>query len=443
MKALIEKYNKNIPRYTSYPPVPFWSQCPKEEEWINHVKISYDKKMGLDLYIHVPFCEKLCFYCGCNRMITKNHNMEDEFLALVKKQWANYITKLGFTPKIHSVHMGGGTPTFLSPENIDDLLSTLITDKSHDFYGSIEIDPRTVKTEHLDVFKKHQVKRISLGIQDFDPKVQQSINRLQSFELVENVVNEIRNRNFESINFDVIYGLPNQTKETITNTFKLIEKLSPDLMAYYSYAHLPEKIKNQKLIKEDELPKAEDKKSLYELGKSLLNDLGFEDIGMDHFAKPENYLYEAKIKGDLHRNFMGYTDKKSNVLIGLGPTAISDSSLSFVQNTKNYADYKYMIESDSLSITSGHELNFEEKEAQKIILNIMCNEESLINFKDLPYLEDVTNELKEMQQDELLTLSENALKVSPLGKTYLRNIAAVFDYHLREKSKNIHFSKSL
>lgn len=443
MKALIEKYNKNIPRYTSYPPVPFWGQCPKEEEWINHVKISYDKKMGLDLYIHVPFCEKLCFYCGCNRMITKNHNMEDEFLVLVKKQWANYITKLGFTPKIHSVHMGGGTPTFLSPENIDDLLSTLITDKSHDFYGSIEIDPRTVKTEHLDVFKKHQVKRISLGIQDFDPKVQQSINRLQSFELVENVVNEIRNRNFESINFDVIYGLPNQTKETITNTFKLIEKLSPDLMAYYSYAHLPEKIKNQKLIKEDELPKAEDKKSLYELGKSLLNDLGFEDIGMDHFAKSENYLYEAKIKGDLHRNFMGYTDKKSNVLIGLGPTAISDSSLSFVQNTKNYADYKYMIESDSLSITSGHELNLEEKEAQKIILNIMCNEESLIDFKDLPYLEDVKNELKEMQQDELLTLSENALKVSPLGKTYLRNIAAVFDYHLREKSKNIHFSKSL
>lgn len=443
MKALIEKYNKNIPRYTSYPPVPFWNQCPKEEEWINHVKISYDEKMGLDLYIHVPFCEKLCFYCGCNRMITKNHNLEEEFLDLVKKQWANYIHRLGFTPKIHSVHMGGGTPTFLSPENIDELLSTLIIDKSHDFYGSIEIDPRTVKTEHLDIFKKHQVKRISLGIQDFDPKVQQSINRLQSFELVENVVNEIRQRHFESINFDVIYGLPNQTKETITNTFKLIEKLSPDLIAYYSYAHLPEKIKNQKLIKEEELPLAETKKSLYELGKSLLNDLGFQDIGMDHFAKPQNYLYQAKIKGDLHRNFMGYTDRKSNVLIGLGPTAISDSSMSFVQNTKNYADYKYMIESDSLSITSGHQLNAEEKEAQKIILNIMCNEESSIDFKDLPYLEDVKNELNEMQKDELLSFGENSLKVSTLGKTYLRNIAAVFDYHLREKSKNIHFSKSL
>lgn len=443
MKSLIEKYNKNIPRYTSYPPVPFWSQCPEEEEWISHVKKYYDERMGLDLYIHVPFCEKLCYYCGCNRTITKNHKVEEEYVELVKRQWANYLKKLGFIPKIHSIHLGGGTPTFLSAKHLDELLTTLIAFKSHDFYGSIEIDPRTVKEEHLDVFKKHQVKRISLGIQDFDLNVQQSINRIQSFELVEHVVSEIRKRNFESINFDVIYGLPNQNEKTITNTFKSIEKLSPDLIAYYSYAHLPDKIKNQKLIKEEELPTGEEKKSLYSLGKEILNRLGYQDIGMDHFSKKDNYLYEAKISGKLHRNFMGYTDKKSNILIGLGPTAISDSSESFVQNTKNYVDYKLMIENDLLGITSGHHLNHDEKEAQKIILNVMCNEEGRIDLRNLPYAEEVQKELKEMQIDGLLEFDGYSLKVSNHGKPYLRNIAAIFDYHLREKTKAIHFSKAL
>lgn len=439
--SLLAKYNRPGPRYTSYPPVPFWSGAPKEDQWIGHLKTVYDEKEGMDLYVHVPFCEKLCYYCGCNRIITKNHNNEEKFCDLLLAEWELYKKRLGFIPKINSLHFGGGTPTFLSAENLEKLILSLTENKSEHFIGSIEIDPRTTTLEHLDCFKRNSIKRVSLGIQDFDEGVQAAINRKQSFELVETLVGELRARGIDSINFDVIYGLPRQTEATITKTFDLIRKLRPDMIAYYSYAHLPEKLKNQRLINTEELPGAELKQALYEKGKELLLQDGYEDVGMDHFALPSNFLYEAKINNRLHRNFMGYVDKKSKILLGLGPSSISDSSLSFMQNEKGFNEYEMKIKAGVLAVSNGHIHSNDDKETQKIILDLMCNEESELTI--LPHLEEILKELEEFQNDGLVKVQKNRIKILPEGKKFIRNVAMTFDFYFREKMPRDKFSQTI
>ena len=243
LKKLIDKYSRPGPRYTSYPPVPFWTGAPDESEWLRQIATRYSPDQGVDLYVHVPFCERLCYYCGCNRTITRNHEVEDPFVQMVIQEWDIYRNKLGFSPKVNSLHFGGGTPTFLSPQNLNTLISCLTANRTDSFIGSIEIDPRTCSIEHLKVLSNTGVSRVSLGIQDFDPEVQKSINRLQSVSMVEKLVEKLREYYFKSINFDLIYGLPKQSIDSITDTMRIVAKLRPDLIAFYGYAHLP---KNQK-----------------------------------------------------------------------------------------------------------------------------------------------------------------------------------------------------
>ena len=444
MSDLLEKYNRQGPRYTSYPPVPFWKNTPSEALWINHLKSVYSEKEGMDLYVHVPFCEKLCYYCGCNRIVTKNHSVQDNFVELILAEWDIYCSQLGFIPKINSLHFGGGTPTFLTPENLEKIITKLAKNKKENFTGSIEIDPRNTTIEHLDCFKKNGIKRVSLGIQDFDPLVQKAINRDQSFELVETLVKELRKREFESINFDVIYGLPKQNKETITETFRLIKKLRPDLIAYYSYAHLPERLKNQRLINSSDLPEGSEKQALYELGKELLAIDGYVDVGMDHFALPDNFLFKAKEDNRLHRNFMGYVDKKSPILLGLGPSSISDSSLSFAQNEKGMNEYEIKIKSKKLAITNGHTHDENDLNVQKIILGLMCkNESALEDIARIPFWGEVKHDLSEMQEDGMIQFDDYKVVVLPLGKKFIRNIAMVFDFYFREKMPAEKFSRTI
>lgn len=444
MSDLLAKYNRQGPRYTSYPPVPFWKNAPGESEWIGHLKSVYSEKEGMDLYVHVPFCEKLCYYCGCNRIVTKNHSVQDNFVNLLLAEWQTYCDRLGFTPTINSLHFGGGTPTFLTPENLEKLIVTLTVNKKENFTGSIEIDPRNTSIEHLDCFKRNGIKRVSLGIQDFDPLVQKAINRAQSFELVETLVHELRIREFESINFDVIYGLPKQTSETITETFRLIRKLKPDLIAYYSYAHLPERLKNQRLINPADLPEASEKQAFYELGKELLAMDGYADVGMDHFALPHNFLFKAKDDNRLHRNFMGYVDKKSPILLGLGPSSISDSSLSFAQNEKGMNEYEIKIKSGSLAINLGHTHDEKDLNVQKIILSLMCrNESTLLDTQQIPYWNDVISELKSMEDDGMIKMDDYKVIVLPIGRKFIRNIAMVFDFYFREKMPAEKFSRTI
>jgi oxygen-independent coproporphyrinogen III oxidase len=444
INELIKKYNRPGPRYTSYPPVPFWTNAPSEEQWISHIKKSYSEVEGVDLYVHVPYCESLCYYCGCNRTITKNHDVEDFYLAAILKEWDLYREKLGFTLKVNSLHFGGGTPTFLSPLNLEKLIVTMLQNKSPTFIGSIEIDPRTCKDAHLEVLSRLGIKRVSLGIQDFDPFVQKAINREQSPEMVKLLVEKIRQNHFSSMNFDLIYGLPKQSLDSISDTIKIVSALRPDLIAFYSYAHLPERIKNQRLIVESELPTPELKRELYELGKKLLLDEGYHDVGMDHFALPGSFLYQAMKEKRLNRNFMGYVDKKSPVLIGLGPTSISDSSMSFVQNIKDVKNYVQKVQSGGLPLEVGHTHNADDLLIQELILEMMCHHEiTLNNVLNLPYWEDIQNELKVFEEDGIIEMKQNQILITPKGKGFVRNVAMSFDFHLREQSSKVKFSQTV
>lgn len=441
-KNLIQKYNKPGPRYTSYPPVPFWRNTPDETTWITHLKTQYDEERGIDLYVHVPYCESLCYYCGCSRTITKNHDVEEPYLNMVLKEWELYQNKLGFTPKINSLHFGGGTPTFLSPDHLNKLMKSLLINRTPDFIGSIEIDPRTCTKDHIEVLVENGITRVSLGIQDFDPEVQKIIHRIQPVNLVESLVSYIRGKGITSINFDLIYGLPGQTLETVEKTIEHVISMKPDLIAFYSYAHIPEKIKNQKLIPENLLPTPETKRALYEKGKELLTQAGLVDIGMDHFATPHSYLYKAKRENKLHRNFMGYVDKKSSVLLGLGPTSISDSSMSFMQNAKDVKTYEAMINEGLLPLEKGHTHSANDLIAGTIIMDLMCSERAQINGNLLPHWDSIIEELSDFANDGIIEFRDDEMKITETGKAFVRNVAMTFDYHLRESSRT-RFSQTI
>lgn len=444
LNELIQKYNKPAPRYTSYPPVPYWSNPPDEKSWITHLKQQYDEERGVDLYVHVPFCESLCYYCGCNRTITKNHEIETSYLNQVLREWELYKEKLGFIPKVNSLHFGGGTPTFLSAKNLEILIVALLENKSEFFVGSVEIDPRTVKEDHFSLFKRYGISRVSLGIQDFDVVVQRAINRMQSPEMVKKLVNDLRMLQFDSVNFDLIYGLPNQTVNSIKETFEIVGELRPDLIAFYSYAHLPDKIKNQKLIIEKDLPTPDQKRELYLTGKKILEEKGYVEIGMDHFALPGSSLHKAMVEKKLHRNFMGYVDKKSNILIGLGPTSISDSSMSFVQNAKDNKTYEKMISENTLPLTSGHTHSADDLIIQELLLQLMCQHEvALPKNESIPFWSEIKMELQAFEDDGLIDFMDGMLKITSNGKGFVRNVALSFDFHYRTKSTTAKFSQSI
>jgi oxygen-independent coproporphyrinogen III oxidase len=444
MQELIKKYNVAGPRYTSYPPVPFWRGTPTSDKWIEDIKNHHNFVTGLDLYIHIPFCDSLCYYCGCSRVITKDHSVEKPFIDSLLQEWNLYIQKIGLVPRVHSLHFGGGTPTFLSPSNLDFLISDLTANRTANFIGSIEIDPRTCQTEHLEVIQKHGIKRVSLGIQDFDPSVQRAIHRHQTPHMIESLVSQLRRHKFESINFDLIYGLPKQTLQSIHETISIVKTLKPDMIAFYSYAHLPDKIKNQRLIKSEDLPSAELKRSLYDHGKKLLIESGYVEIGMDHFALPGNFLYQAKNSGKLKRNFMGYVDKKAPVLLGLGPTAISDSSVSFMQNVKDVKQYQAMLEMGQLPIEKGHQHSTADLLVQGLIQNLMCNHAmNLAQVKETPYWGEIKLALQEFEQDGIVQLSTDRLTITNRGLPFVRNVAMAFDFHLREQNHGVRFSQTI
>ncbi|MGZ8557490.1 MAG: oxygen-independent coproporphyrinogen III oxidase, partial [Chitinophagaceae bacterium] len=334
---LIRKYNQPVPRYTSYPTVPFWETNLALERWQEKFAEQFNKHNaadGISIYIHLPFCESLCTYCGCNKKITTNHSAEEQYLHAIDKEWKLYRKLMKQTPVIREIHLGGGTPTFFSPKNLryllNILLKTSIVHPIHEF--SIEGHPNNTTKEHLETLYSLGFRRISYGVQDLDPEVQRVINRIQPIENVQRATEEAREAGFTSVNFDLIYGLPLQSLQSIEATIHQVIGLKPDRIAFYSYAHVPWTSRVQRLFNEADLPDAEEKIKLYLKGKELLLAHGYYDIGMDHFALPHDDLYIAKQKGKLHRNFMGYTTQNSGLLIGLGVSSISDLGNTFAQN---------------------------------------------------------------------------------------------------------------
>lgn len=445
MKELFRKYNLNAPRYTSYPAVPYWNHKVDEQVWPKLLERGLSEDPSLDLYIHIPFCEKLCWYCGCNRVITKNKQKGTDYIQYIKKEFDLYLATVGELP-IRSLHFGGGTPTFLTPEQLHDLLSHLEPHFFKNvFEGAIEVDPRTCMVEHLEILREFGFSRISFGIQDFDSSVQTAINRIQPVGLVSSILDKARSLGFEHVNFDLIWGLPKQTVETVRSTINYVKEMAPEQISYYSYAHLPERFKHQRLIKAEDILQGENKRALYDEGKTLLEKAGYVEIGMDHYAKKESLLANAFLEGKLQRNFMGYTDVKANNLLGLGASSISSNSFGFSQNLKSIEEYKNRLDANTLPIEGGH-LNIDEDYFRaNIIQNLMCNMK--VNDAHVGFLNDhkmVKETLEDYIQDGLLEYTEGSYKVTPVGKMFIRVIAKAFDqYHGAANTKGKTFSKTV
>ncbi|RZF21545.1 oxygen-independent coproporphyrinogen III oxidase [Halobacteriovorax vibrionivorans] len=433
---LERKYNIPVPRYTSYPAVPHWNGAPCEGIWLGHLKDHYDPAQGVELYIHVPFCEKLCYYCGCHRVISKNKDRGLEYVNYLIKEWKLYKKKLGDI-KIASIHLGGGTPNFLTVEAFTNLFNELSPSfKEEEFKGSIEIDPRTCTKEQLDMYKSFGIERLSMGVQDFDEKVQLAIGRVQPYEKVKELVDYAREIGIADINFDLIYGLPFQSTNTITETIEKVLTLNPLQIAFYSYAHLPSRIKNQRLIPEEGLLHGMEKRALYEKGKELLAINHYEEIGLDHFAKDDSSLAKAKKEGRLRRNFMGHTHKTSSMIIGLGCSSISSSIKSFAQNEKEVKEYYNKINSGLLAIRSGHTQSSQDLEVEEIMQDFFAtNSIDKKSWKKLNHASIIKQKLDELQEDGLIEEGDRFL-VTEKGRPFMRNIASIFDHHLLESKQN-------
>lgn len=440
---LINKYNVAGPRYTSYPTVPYWNQEKfSKEEYKKTLEKSFlesNAGEGISLYIHLPFCESLCTFCGCNKRITKRHDVESPYIAAVLQEWELYVALLKERPIIKEIHLGGGTPTFFSPDNLRLLINGLFdhAERAEEFDFSFEGHPNNTKKEHLQALFELGFDRVSYGVQDYNPVVQQAIHRFQPFKNVKNATEQAREMGYDSVGHDIIFGLPFQTVEHIKTTIEKTKELMPDRIAFYSYAHVPWiKGNGQRGFKEEDLPTADVKREMYETGKRMLAEAGYVEIGMDHFALKTDSLYKAVEKKKLHRNFMGYTASKTKVMIGLGVSAISDSWTGFAQNVKTIEEYYEILEKDELPIYRGHILTEEDEKLRRHILNLMCNLEtswidSENSFAELP---DALSRLQEMQSDGLIEIEKDRLVINEQGRPFVRNVCMAFDL-LLQRSK--------
>ena len=451
--SLIQKYNIPGPRYTSYPTVPFWD---KEgiayQDWINSMKQSFNEsniEEGISLYIHLPFCENLCTFCGCHKRITKRHSIESPYITTLLKEWDLYCDLLETRPKIKELHFGGGTPTFFSPDNLGLLIDGIFkrADRAEGHEYSFEGHPNNTTKEHLQVLFDLGFRRNSFGVQDYDPVVQKVINRMQSFENVKQVTEWSREIGYTSISHDLIFGLPKQSLDSVIDTINKTKELKPDRIAYYSYAHVPWiKGVGQRGYDENDLPKDEVKRELYEVGKKMFDELGYVEIGMDHFALKTDNMYNAMEAKELHRNFMGYTASNTQLMIGLGMSSISDSWYSFAQNAKTVESYTSLVNDGKIPIFRGHLLNKEDQIIRRHILNIMCHFETSWVDPKLQFegMNDIKGRLEEMEKDGLVEFKENGIVIPEVARPFVRNICMAFDMKLiRNKPTTRIFSMTI
>lgn len=435
---LITKYNVPGPRYTSYPTVPYWDNPPSPEQWKTLVRESfhrYNDTDGVSIYIHLPYCESLCTFCGCTTRITVNHNVERPYIEALLAEWKLYTDLFEGTPRIKEIHLGGGTPTFFSPAHLAQLIkgirSTGAVVKNAEL--GFEANPNSVTYEHLETLASLGFTRLSLGIQDFDAHVQKAIHRVQSFEQVKQVMDWARKLGYVSINFDLVYGLPFQTTGSIEHTIDMVNLLRPDRIAYYSYAHVPWVKPGQRSFTEMDLPDGMLKHKLYALGKEMLVSAGYVEIGMDHFALPDDSLCRAYRSGSLHRNFMGYTTQPSKLTIGLGVSAIGDTWTAFGQNVKVVEAYLAKVNKGEFPIFRGHILSEEDLMIRQIILDIMCHFKTDIPQEKQVELAENLLALDEMENDRLVAVHKGHIRVHEAGRPYVRNICMAFDQRLRRK----------
>lgn len=440
-KDLLFKYNTPGPRYTSYPTVPYWQNTPPtEQKWKELAKEAFrvsNENDGISLYIHLPFCESLCTYCGCNTRITVNHQVENIYITAILKEWDLYFSIFENTkPVIREIHLGGGTPTFFSPENLTRLIEGLLknTTVHPKAQFSFEAHPGNTTDEHLQALYNVGFRRISIGVQDFNPLVLIAINRQQTYNQVAHLTKKAREIGYTSVNYDIVYGLPFQKVCTMMETVMRVTQLRPDRIAFYSYAHIPWIKPGQRRYTEQDLPDPDKKMAIYETGRNALELAGYHDIGMDHFSLETDELYNAQQIGKLHRNFMGYTDTHTRLLIGLGASSISDSWTGYVQNEKSIEAYYAQIDAGHLPILKGHELTESDLILRKHILRIMTQFTTTWKREDevCDDLYKAIERLSELQFDELVEIEPYQLRVTDKGKAFVRNVCMAFDAKLWE-----------
>ena len=462
--ALIQKYNVPGPRYTSYPTVPYWNEAGfSVPQWISGLRQSFEEsnrrtrlpapagsdgngsfgqarlnesfgQEGISLYIHLPFCESLCTFCACNKRITTQHSVEVPYIEALLKEWDMHRHFFPEKPVIREIHLGGGTPTFFSPTHLkkllDGILSGCTVHPEREF--SFEGHPNNTGTEHLQTLYNLGFRRVSFGVQDYNEKVQKAIHRIQPFENVKNVTEAAFKTGYESVSHDLVFGLPFQTLADVRKNIAHTLELRPNRIAFYSYAHVPWiKGAGQRGFNENDLPSGTLKLEFYKTGKALLEQAGYVEIGMDHFSLPSDRLYQAMLNKKIHRNFMGYTSSATQVMIGLGVSAISDSWYAFAQNEKTVEGYYQKINSGALAIAKGHILTTEDLKVRRHILNLMC----LLETEWMPEerFPETTERLKPLEDDGLITITENKIIVNTKGRSFLRNICMAFDLRLIAK----------
>jgi oxygen-independent coproporphyrinogen-3 oxidase len=440
--ALAMKYASQGPRYTSYPTAPQFRQDFPMQEYRDWQGTDGDhKRAPLSLYVHVPFCDDICYYCACNKIVTREKNVAQRYLTRLQAEIEMQSELVGDQRPITQMHWGGGTPTYLDHAQITELMHLLashfkLLDKGYREY-SIEIDPRTVALPTMALLKGVGFNRISLGIQDFDPLVQKSVNRIQPYKQVAQLVNCIRSHDFRSLSFDLIYGLPHQDRKTMTETMRKVISLRPDRIACYNYAHLPERFLSQRAIDRLTLPEPNEKLLLHEIISHKLQDAGYLHIGMDHYVLPDDELAIAQNEGRLQRNFQGYSLQMADDLLGLGVSAISQIGDFYLQNDRELESYYQRVDGGNFPVTRGCRVSADDKLRRHIIMSLIselkldigeCNRQFGIDFSRMFHRELDT--LRSMSEDDLLEISEAEIAVKKRGRPFLRNICMPFDAYL-------------
>ena len=447
--ALIKKYDHSGPRYTSYPTANNFAEF-SITDYQAQVEISNQNKRTISLYCHIPFCDTVCYYCGCNKVVTKDKNKAEPYLQRLFQEIDLQAELFDQDRTVEQMHFGGGTPTFLSNEQIIRLSEKLQDAFSFADQGeySIEIDPRGVDEDTIKALAKARFNRISLGVQDFDIDVQKAVNRVQSFEQTKAVIDLSRAHGFESISIDLIYGLPKQSVLSFKATLEKVAELRPDRISLFNYAHLPELFKPQRRINVDELPSADEKLAIFKFSMDFLLDQCYVYIGMDHFALPDDPLAIAQQQGELYRNFQGYSTHAQCDIVGLGLSSIGQVGDSFSQNEKDILRYYAALDEGKLPIIKGQVINEDDKIRRAVIMDLICHFQldfaSIewgfgIQFKS--YFADELSRLSDMHADGLLQLNEDSIQVLDKGKLLIRNICMVFDAYLA--TSKTQFSKTI
>ena len=442
---LIQRLSQSGPRYTSYPTADRFTEqfsCRDYLHAVNHLH-ARGTRQPLSLYVHIPFCDTVCYYCGCNKIVTKNRDKATTYLGYLKRELAMQGKLFAGSNQVEQLHFGGGTPTYLSDEQMSDLMQYLrrwfsFADDAKGEY-SIEVDPRSVTIERIHTLRAQGFNRISLGVQDFDEQVQRAVNRIQPEQITLDTIHAARAAGFRSVSIDLIYGLPKQTLASIAETIAKVIAANPDRIAVYHYAHLPHLFKPQRRIAEADLPSSDTKLDMLAFCIRQLNTAGYVYIGMDHFAKPDDELAVAQRQGLLHRNFQGYSTHAESEMIACGVSAISSVGMCYSQNAKTLEDYYDRLDQGELPIVRGYQLTMDDVLRRFIIQRLMCNFELSIRsleqaypIKFDTYFELELEQLGELQQMGLLAIDSEWIEVTLKGRLLIRNICMVFDRHLQQ-----------